>query len=705
MGTQSAAAPRLVLSVQCLLLAGAPVLAALTPGLARWDAAPLIVIAACALASEVVMMKSNAAGILVSGTSAAITLAAVLYGGAPAALICLALCCVGWLRSREGGFAFRQNLVTAVWYPMLMGFAFHAVTSVAGIGTGDPLFFVLVFPAAVLGLGLNLSSVALGVRLRDGCPIRSTMAAAVVPLLSAELFSAVLAVIAVLVTVTLHLLGLIVLGGFLAITQYLLGELITSRRRHDRLQTMATTDVLTGLANRQQFHERIERRIADAAAGGELRFAVLLMDLDRFKEVNDTLGHIYGDRLLRDLGPRLVEATPERVLVARLGGDEFGILLPRGCDRRAEVAPIAERLLQTAGEPFDIDDLTLEIGASVGVARFPDDGADATALLRCADIAMYAAKEAQTGLKFYTPEQNQHTKRRLSMLSEIRHALTRDEIVVHYQPIVDLEDRLVTGAEGLVRWEHPEQGLIQPGAFVQSVEQSGLIGPLTRHVLEHSLDQCAQWRREGREMSVAVNLSVRNLLDRDLPREIARLLATYQVPPASLHLEITESMIMTDPERALATVGRLSELGVRLSVDDFGTGYSSLANLRRLPIDDLKIDRSFVSPMLADESDLIIVRSTINLGHDLGLRIIAEGVEDSATLEHLATLGCDLAQGYHLSRPLAADAFGRWLADTPRHAATPPAATAGSAKGPPPADGGTSLWTSVPGLLVTSSEA
>jgi diguanylate cyclase (GGDEF)-like protein len=455
-----------------------------------------------------------------------------------------------------------------------------------------------------------------------------------------------------------------VLGIFLAIMQYLISELITSRRRHDRLHVMATTDELTGLSNRQQFHERVEHRIADPEPG--LQFAVMLMDLDRFKEVNDTLGHTYGDRLLRDLGPRLVEAAGESILVARLGGDEFGILLPRGCDARAEVTPIAERLLQTASQPFAIDDLTIEIGASIGVSRFPNDGEDATALLRCADVAMYAAKEAQTGVKFYTAEQNQHTKRRLSVLSDIRRALTRDEIVVHYQPIVDLEDRMVSGAEGLVRWEHPEHGLIPPGAFVQSVEQSGLIGPLTRHVLEHSIAQCAQWRREGREMSIAVNLSVRNLLDRDLPREIARLLGTYQVPPASLHLEITESMIMSDPERALSTVGRLSELGVRLSVDDFGTGYSSLANLRRLPINDLKIDRSFVSPMLEDESDLIIVRSTINLGHDLGLRIIAEGVEDSATLEHLATLGCDLAQGYHLSRPLAADAFGRWLADTPR---------------------------------------
>jgi diguanylate cyclase (GGDEF)-like protein len=699
MGTPKRASRRLVLSIQCLLIAAGPVFAALTPGLARWDVAPLIVIAGCALASELVVMKSTVSDVLVSGGSVAIVLAAILYGGAPAAAICTLLFCVGWLRSRERGFEFRHNLVTAVWYPMLTGLAFRAAVDLAGIPVGTTAFLVLAFPTALLALALNVSAVATGARLLDGRPVVRTFLAILGPVLAAELFSAVLAVVAVLVTIKLHLLGLIVLGAFLAILQYLLAELITSRHRHERLHTMATTDELTGLANRQQFHERIEHRIADPEPG--LQFAVLLMDLDRFKEVNDTLGHTYGDRLLRDLGPRLVQAAGDTVLVARLGGDEFGILLPRGCDARADVTPIAERLLHTAGEPFAIDDLTIEIGASVGVSRFPNDGEDATALLRCADVAMYTAKEAQTGVKFYTAEQNQHTKRRLSVLSDIRRALTRDEIVVHYQPIVDLEDRMVSGAEGLVRWEHPEHGLIPPGAFVQSVEQSGLIGPLTRHVLEHSIAQCAQWRREGREMSVAVNLSVRNLLDRDLPREIARLLGTYQVPPASLHLEITESMIMTDPERALATVGRLSELGVRLSVDDFGTGYSSLANLRRLPINDLKIDRSFVSPMLEDESDLIIVRSTINLGHDLGLRIIAEGVEDSATLEHLATLGCDLAQGYHLSRPLAADAFGRWLADTPRQprAGSLPRSTAA------PAARRAGWPTTASGLVVASPDA
>ena len=325
-----------------------------------------------------------------------------------------------------------------------------------------------------------------------------------------------------------------------------------------------------------------------------------------------------------------------------------------------------------------IDELSLEVGASIGVARFPADGEDAHALLRCADIAMYAAKETQTDYKVYTAEQNQHSVRRLSVLSDIRHALASDEIVVHYQPIIDLDDLKVRGAEGLVRWQHPEHGLIPPGAFVQTVEQTGLIGPLTRHVLERSIAECAAWRRDGRELSVAVNLSVRNLLDRDLPRELGQLLNTYALPADALQLEITESMIMSDPERALATVGRLSALGVRLSVDDFGTGYSSLANLRKMPIDELKIDRSFVSPMLQDESDLIIVRSTINLGHDLGLRVIAEGVEDGATLDELAALGCDLAQGYHVSRPMPADAFNGVAGPPARPGAGP---RAGRARG------------------------
>jgi diguanylate cyclase (GGDEF)-like protein len=455
---------------------------------------------------------------------------------------------------------------------------------------------------------------------------------------------------------------------------------------------MVSTDELTGLANRERFREVLEERIAAAdQAGGVV--TVMLMDLDRFKEINDTLGHHYGDVLLRDLGPRLMEKVGAGGTVARLGGDEFGILPPRGLHDPAAIEQEVAKLMGCVSVPFAVDELSLEVGASIGVARFPQDGSDSHALMRCADIAMYAAKEAQSDFKLYAAEQNQHSIRRLSVLADIRRALNSDEIVVHYQPIVDLDDLSVTGAEGLVRWEHPEMGLIPPGAFVQTVEQTGLIGPLTRHVLEHAIAECASWRKAGRDLSVAVNLSVRNLLDRDLPREIEKLLNAYGLPPDALQLEITESMIMSDPDRAVATVTRLSGLGVRMSVDDFGTGYSSLANLRKLPIDELKIDRSFVSPMLSDESDLIIVRSTINLGHDLGLRIIAEGVEDGDTLQHLALLGCDLAQGYHLSRPLPGTAFEDWLHKSdpvpstptielpPGVAATPPAVASASGPG------------------------
>jgi predicted signal transduction protein with EAL and GGDEF domain len=400
--------------------------------------------------------------------------------------------------------------------------------------------------------------------------------------------------------------------------------------------------------------------------------------------------------LLRDLGPRLVEAIGPTGLVARLGGDEFGVLPPPEVHDAAMIEQVANRLTQCVNAPFSVDELSLEVGASIGVARFPEDGEDSHALLRCADIAMYAAKEAQCDFKLYAANQNQHSVRRLSVISDIRHALSSDEIVVHYQPIIELDEMTVTGAEGLVRWQHPELGLIPPAAFVQTVEQTGLIGPLTRHVLERSIAECASWRKAGRELSVAVNLSVRNLVDRDLPKEIERLLSTYSLPADALQLEITESMIMSDPERVTATVTRLSDLGVRMSVDDFGTGYSSLANLRRLPIDELKIDRSFVAPMLHDESDLIIVRSTINLGHDLGLRIIAEGVEDSATMHQLALLGCDLAQGYHVSRPMPASAFVEWLstANTQGSAAVPlrapstiePASVAVLPVGEPPAE-------------------
>ena len=561
---------------------------------------------------------------------------------------------------------------------------------------GNPTYYLAIFVAFLAALAVNVTGVVLLSRAWAGLGDALRAAVAMVrPLLAAELFSAMLTVVAAWLVIHVHLFGLVMFGAVFAIFQYLIGELLTSRRRGERLRRIATTDELTGLGNREQFRQSVEERIA---VGAKQPFYVLLMDLDRFKEVNDTLGHSYGDRLLSDLGPRLQTAIGAGGEVARLGGDEFGILPGADIDGLGALETATARLLKAVAEPFEVDELSLEVGASIGVAHYPRDGEDPQALLRCADIAMYAAKDAQADVKHYAADQNNYSMRRLSLLSGIRRALAGDELVVHYQPILDLGQRQVIGAEGLVRWDHPEHGLIAPGTFVHSVEQSGLIGPLTRLVLQTAIAGCAQWRRDGREMTVSVNLSVRNLLDRDLPRDIERLLAEYELPAAALQLEITESMIMSDPDRAMATVGRLSRLGLRLSVDDFGTGYSSLANLRRLPINELKIDRSFVSPMLTDESDLIIVRSTINLGHDLGLRIVAEGVEDAPTLERLAELGCDLAQGYHLSRPLSAPAFEDWLAATPHDGApthkTPTGAT------PVPAG-----WTMTTSGLVVASPA
>ncbi|MGO9960394.1 MAG: putative bifunctional diguanylate cyclase/phosphodiesterase [Solirubrobacteraceae bacterium] len=647
-----------------MLIAAAGATAVLTSGGDHWSVFPILVIGTFSVISDLTAVRSETVKIWISGSFLGIVLAAILLGGGPAALIAVLTIAAGWFHSRESGRHFLYNLAIFAWFPLITGITVHAALTWSHAGPQTPTYYLLVFGAFMLALTINFTGVVISQHRSGGWSPAFGVREVLVPVLPAELFSALLTLAAVFIAGALKTAGLAMFGLVLVVFQYLVGELLTSKRRSEKLQRVATTDELTGLANRERFGAALEERIVAARATGA-RFPVMLIDLDRFKEINDTLGHHYGDVLLHDLGPRLVSTIGEGSLVARLGGDEFGILLSADAGSVAGLELALRRIQKCVSAPFTVDEFSLEVGASVGVASFPQDGEDSHALLRCADVAMYAAKEAQTGYKIYSAEQNQHSVRRLSILADIRHALASDEIVVHFQPIVDVDDLSVRGAEALVRWEHPARGLIPPAAFVQIVEQTGLIGPLTRHVLERSIAECAGWRRAGRQLSVAVNLSVRNLLDRDLPAEIGRLLAAYSLPADALGLEITERMIMSDPERALATVGRLSELGVRLSVDDFGTGYSSLANLRRMPITDLKIDRSFVSPMLRSESDLIIVSSTINLGHDLGLKIIAEGVEDGATLDRLAAMRCDLAQGYHVSRPMPADRFSAWLAHVP----------------------------------------
>ena len=653
--------PGVALAHACSFALALVVIAA-TAGTAHWRAGPLAVITVFTVVSGLTYVQTGATRLKVSGSFLGLMLAAVLLGGPPAALIGMVTIGAVWFRSREAPHYLRNNLVTYTWFALIGGLFFYAAVHMAHVGTGDAAYYLLVFVAFTIALILNFIGVA-GYQcyLERESLVRKTHEV-FAPVLAAELFSALLTMAAVYVSIRLGTIGIAMFALVLVVFQYLVGELLKSKRRGEQLHRAATTDDLTGLPNREHFRERLGIEIAQATAtGGPL--SMLLIDLDRFKEVNDTLGHDVGDRLLAEIGPRLAETLGPDGLVARLGGDEFGVLPAQRTVDRAKLEQVAGTLLASIQTPFFAEELSIDVGASVGIAVFPRDGEDVNTLMRHADVAMYAAKRSQSGCKFYEPAHDGHSLQRLSVLSDVRRALESEEIVVHFQPIVDFDNGRVSGAEGLVRWEHPDRGLLSPAAFIPVVEQTGLIRPLTRRVLELSLAECARWRRAGYDLSVAVNLSVRNLLDRDLPPLIPQLLADYGLTPDALKLEITESMLMSDPDRVRATVNRLSALNVRLSVDDFGTGYSSLAVLRELPINELKIDRSFVTPMLSDESDLIIVRSTINLGHDLGLRIIAEGVEDEETLERLSELGCDLVQGFHLSRPLAPAAFGAWMTE------------------------------------------
>jgi diguanylate cyclase (GGDEF)-like protein len=651
-----------VVFVHAGALAVAVAVIVLTARSARWDGWQMLVIALFTILSGLTYSETGSLKLNVQGTPLGLMLAAVLLGAGPAAVLGVVTMGFMQLRLRGSSHYFRNNLVTFAWYPLVGGLVFHSLVALAHAGQNELGFYLAVFPAFVLALAVNFVGVAGYQCWLDRSSLVAAAREAVVPVLSAELFASLLTMGAVWIAVQTGTLGIALLGIMLLIFQSLVGELLRSKSRAERLHLMATTDGLTGLTNRDAFSARVTE--ATASASPDARLALVLIDLDRFKEVNDTLGHRYGDELLREVGRRLAARVGADGVVARLGGDEFVVMLARAPDDPAILQELAGQLLACVQEPFKVDEILLSVAASMGIARFPQDGRDLDELLRLCDIAMYAAKAAQTGPRLYSTDLDHHSVRRLGLIGDFTRALSADELVVYYQPIISPDDLTVQGAESLIRWQHPEHGLLPPGAFVETVEQTPMIRALTLRVLERSIAQCAEWHRSGRDLTVAVNLSVRNLLDPTLPAEIASLLSAYRLPPAALKLEITESMLMADPESVLETVAALNSLGVCFSVDDFGTGFSSLARLKNLPIDELKIDRSFVSPMLADESDLIIVRSTINLGHDLGLHIVAEGVEDAPTLDLLAEWGCDLVQGFHVSRPLPANAFTDWIDST-----------------------------------------
>jgi|SRR5579884_424039 len=626
----------------------------------HWRVGELAAISVLAVASDLTSVEGGVGKMRISGSALGVMLAAVLLGGGPAAIVGALTVGIGWFRWRESPSPLATNFVVYLWFPLISGLFFHVITRVLGVDASDSAYYLFVLPTFIIGVLLNLLGITAHECYRFRLPFLEKLRDGVTPILAAELFSAVLITAAVFFVVKTGTVGIILLAVVLAIFQYLAGELLKSKQRADELRRRATTDELTGLANREHFGVVLKERIVEARVSGAA-FAVMLIDLNHFKEINDTLGHHYGDVLLSDLGPRLATCIGEDGLVARLGGDEFAVLPAEWTDEPERLERVASELLTCVREPLAVDDITLDIDASVGISRFPIDGENSSDLLRRADVAMYSAKDEHTGYRLYAANMDRHSVRRLAVLTDFRRALDSGEFVLHYQPMVDVDDARPIGAETLVRWQHPELGLIPPSDFIPIAEQSGLIGPLTRYVLEQAVIECAAWRAAGRDLSVSVNLSVRDLMDRNLPAEVSRVLNTHHLPPEALHVEITESMIMSDPARALGTVSRLRDLGVRISVDDFGTGYSSLANLKQLPVSELKIDRSFISSMLQDESDLIIVRSTINLGHDLRLKVVAEGVEDRSTLNQLALLGCDFAQGYHLSRPLPGEQFIEWL--------------------------------------------
>jgi diguanylate cyclase (GGDEF)-like protein len=462
---------------------------------------------------------------------------------------------------------------------------------------------------------------------------------------------------------------------------------VSVRREHQALH-----DGLTGLPNRKLLIVRTEEALAEArgadrrltrAAGlasrrrkaaepPSHRAGLFLLDLDRFKEVNDTLGHPTGDRLLQLVAHRLTHSVRPGDLVARLGGDEFAVLLPTVRDEAA-AREVAVRLRAALSEPVRLDGMSFDLEGSVGIALFPDHAPDFELLLQRADVAMYNAKEARSGVEIYSPGKDRNSPARLSMLGDLRRAIDRSELELFYQPKVALRDGHLVGMEALLRWRHPDEGVLEPEAFLSIAEQTYLMRSITHYVVDAALTQTAAWWREDLAVQVAVNASGRDLLDTGLTETIEEGLLARGLPAAALQLEITERILMNEPAYASDTVAALADLGIPLSLDDFGTGYSSLVRLKRLPVEEIKIDSSFVQRLGESPDDAVIVRSIVDLVRTLGLRSVAEGVEDPATADALREMGCDAAQGWHFGRPMDADTATQWLRRHARRAPEPAA--------------------------------
>ena len=445
------------------------------------------------------------------------------------------------------------------------------------------------------------------------------------------------------------------------------------------LENMAFTDQLTQLPNRNLFHERLEKGVNHNTSDPS-HFALLLMDLNRFKVVNDTLGHHVGDKLLKQVATRLQNALRDTDLlsrvdplslneyqkdnmVARLGGDEFSAILPN-TDSVDTAAIVAEKLIAAMHPPFNVDGNNLVVGISIGIAMYPEHGADMHTLMRRADVAMYHAKKLKQGYAFYESQQKDYNLKHLNLEHDLRTAIAENQFVLHYQPLVNMQNRTLNSAEALLYWKHPVNGLLPPNEFIPLAEQTGHIAEITEIVINQSLSDCADWHRDGIDCAVSINLSPLNMHDKNLVELINAALDRWKLPAKNLVLELTENAVMWDPQAALDSLNKLDEMGVKLSIDDFGTGYSSLTLLKEMPVDHIKIDRSFVKDLISNQDDEAIVMSTIVLAQHMGLSVIAEGVEELEVWNRLKNSGCDIAQGYMISKPLDIKSFRIWINET-----------------------------------------
>lgn len=421
----------------------------------------------------------------------------------------------------------------------------------------------------------------------------------------------------------------------------------------------ATHDTVTDLPNRILLLDRLEQAI-QAARRQKSVLGLFILDIDNFKEIKDTLGHFSSDRLLKQIVTRLQGVVRKSDTLARMGGDEFAILLPM-VKNKEDIIRVIEKIQNTFIEPFSIEDLGLEVQACIGIAMFPQHGKEVDTIIQRANVALCAAKQDIKKYTIYSNSLDKHNPHRLTMMGELRQAIENDELILHYQPKINIQTRSIIGVEALVRWQHPEHGFMPPDEFIPMAERTGLIKPLSIWVLNHALSQGEKWHKQNLKLSIAINLSPTTFLDTELPNLIIGMLSLYDIPPDFVTLEITEGSMIKDPDLAMEILERLTRKGIKISIDDFGTGYSSLVYLKKMPASEVKIDKSFVTDMLKNENDAVIVKSIIDLGHNLGLKVVAEGVEDKATADYLKTLGCDLIQGYYFSKPLSNDDFLNWL--------------------------------------------